>query len=1089
MLGADGAGNCSSGGPGGATGADRTLGAASPSPPLPTPSAFYIANYEAARQSAYLAPRDARAVRQHRALDALALVRHLPCAAASRALVRRDGPRIAALFRSPWLPVWAELRGGMVLLYDHDPASVASTSVTSASPAAPAPAARGAAPCGPPSRTRLAPRPPSTSASASRRSRRDELRASASLGKHVSRRAQSVDNHTCCDSLSTSNSPVTATPSRPTSAKVLLASRGNLRAKASGYNQVARTSSAPGSSAYYAETHGAELDSRSSEAGTVHTSTSTPTTTNNFNGLDPRCVFVVSDAVVDVTNTATYTQITLRRPDGISLCLRLASYSVSQMWCVALATATAPYRTVSLSDFAQISPIGRGASGKVFLVRDSNTEDRLALKIIPKHHAFRSSLTFQHVLNERLVLEDMVGEPFLVQLRYAFQSESYLYLATEFYDGGDVFSLLQANSGRLAERHAVRLIGEVILALQALHKRNIVYRDLKPENVVLDGKGHVRLVDFGLAKILKSDESLLTQTICGTTAYAAPEMLQSQSYSLGLDMWCLGIFVYHVLCGRPPYNFKNRSMEEMEEMQRSRVIRFSSSLSRESISLIKSLLQTDPSYRPSLEQIRRHPFFRNIDWHSLARKDPHPDNLAYLVSGNGAQPSHPHIRLSPVSNAGLPFVPSAGANGDLTVPPTSAVGNYPTPSQLYSEMTQQQSVPSAVHPARLGLNISADVAPGGSPIFRPFGMNGHAQQHDTGSSLHTNSSDAGFNVEEGIVDDEASMLDEYLLRNINKEEWRNVSFSQEGEDVLTVTHEFPTLLRSKTAIHIETIAIAGWAWASKSYVQCQNERSTLAKHADEVLVPPSPLLGRASLQERMKKGSRRRRSLDDRSGASNAAVHRSGGLFDVGPDRQLDLRLAQQRYGTRGGGLSTPVGSAGNGRRSLDGSPMMNARRSYWDAASLGSNVKMQSLDSSSVSDCDGPMKKSPMQFAVSHSFQESLVDPDANVRTPQVGCANQLSIAHGKPPTSSEASYGRSQRVIHTSSASEAPFVPPTQEGPVGVRRRSALMNSELRRDMIRSNLMSDPLGDPCRGIPTEHARHESSGLSARRVLSGLKR
>lgn len=439
-----------------------------------------------------------------------------------------------------------------------------------------------------------------------------------------------------------------------------------------------------------------------------------------------KLVFTATNCIIDLKNTSSYSQIKLRRPDGQCLVLRVSTPNEAQHWCVSLQTHTFQYTTIRLSDFDWITAIGKGASGKVFLVRDNRTNARLALKVIDKSRVFRTSLTFQHVINERMVLEMCSGCPFLIQLRYAFQTDSHLYFATDFYDGGDVFSLLQSNRGRLSENHARRIIAEIVLALSWLHERNVVYRDLKPENVVLDGDGHVRLADFGLAKLLKSDYDYLTQTICGTTAYAAPEMLQSNPYNVSLDLWCLGIFIYHVLSGRTPFNFKGKTMEEMEEMQRNKQIRFSSTLSLEAVSLIKGLLQIDPFRRSTLDDVKRHPFFRGVDWVRVSRKEPHPDDISRLVS----------------------------------------------------DKDERGTVVARLAVAR-------------------------AQQLGVDSEPATQFPRAD-------VQEVSSMtLDRYLLRNINPEEWRHVSFSD--DDDMSATAEFPAVVHKKGA-EMETWAIAGWAW-------------------------------------------------------------------------------------------------------------------------------------------------------------------------------------------------------------------------------------------------------------------------------------
>lgn len=536
------------------------------------PGAFYIPNSVAQRASVNMRPEDGAALRRQLAFDALALVRELPCCAEGWMLVRRDAPKISALFRSQWMTFWGELRGGMLLFCD-------------------------------------------------------------------------VNNNT-----------------------------------------------------EYGQDQKRQI----------------------------KLVFTATNCMIDLKNTSSYSQLKLRRPDGQSLVLRMTSAQEAQQWCVALQTHTYQYTTIRLADFDWITAIGKGASGKVFLVRDNRTNARLALKVIDKSRVFRTQLTFQHVINERLVLEMCSGCPFLIQLRYAFQTDSHLYFASDFYDGGDVFSLLQSNRGRLSEHHAKRIIAEIVLALSWLHERNIVYRDLKPENVVLDGDGHVRLADFGLAKVLKSDHDYLTQTICGTTAYAAPEMLQSNPYNVSLDLWCLGIFIYHVLSGRTPFNFKGKTMEEMEEMQRTRQIRYSPSLSLEAVSLIKGLLQNDPFRRSSLEDVKRHPFFRGVDWVRVAHKEPHPDDISTFVSDK-------EQRGSVVARLAIARAQQLGVESD------SAAALARTDVQEISSMT----------------------------------------------------------------------LDRYLLRNVNPEEWRHVSFSD--DDDVSASAEFPAFVHKK-GTEMETWAIAGWAW-------------------------------------------------------------------------------------------------------------------------------------------------------------------------------------------------------------------------------------------------------------------------------------
>ncbi len=174
-----------------------------------------------------------------------------------------------------------------------------------------------------------------------------------------------------------------------------------------------------------------------------------------------------------------------------------------------------------------------------------------------------------HTIGERKILQRSLECPFLVGLKFSFQTETDLYLVTDFKSGGELFWHLQKET-RFSEERARFYIAELILALEHLHKYDIVYRyvsmpfrstqdvhirfsDLKPENILLDATGHVALCDFGLSKPdLRSDE--LTNTFCGTTEYLAPEvLLDEHGYSKLVDFWSLGVLLFEMCCGWSPF--------------------------------------------------------------------------------------------------------------------------------------------------------------------------------------------------------------------------------------------------------------------------------------------------------------------------------------------------------------------------------------------------------------------------------------------------------------------------------------------------------------------------------------------------------
>jgi serum/glucocorticoid-regulated kinase 2 len=175
------------------------------------------------------------------------------------------------------------------------------------------------------------------------------------------------------------------------------------------------------------------------------------------------------------------------------------------------------------------------------------------MKIIKKAHIVSRS-EVSHTLAERNVLAK-INHPFIVPLKYSFQSPEKLYLVLAFVNGGELFFHLQ-NEGKFTEDRAKFYVAELLCALDCLHEFNIIYRDLKPENILLDYTGHIALCDFGLCK-LEMKEGQKTNTFCGTPEYLAPELLLNKGYTKVVDWWTLGILLFEMLTGLPPFYDEN----------------------------------------------------------------------------------------------------------------------------------------------------------------------------------------------------------------------------------------------------------------------------------------------------------------------------------------------------------------------------------------------------------------------------------------------------------------------------------------------------------------------------------------------------
>lgn len=283
-----------------------------------------------------------------------------------------------------------------------------------------------------------------------------------------------------------------------------------------------------------------------------------------------------------------------------------------------------PISAPRLDSFRMIKVVGKGSFGKVFLVREIKTAEMFALKVLRKDNIIKRNQV-EHTRTERNVL-GYVNHPFIVGLKMAFQSKNKLYFVLDYCAGGELFFHL-SKVGKFSEPRASFYAAEIILALAYIHQLDIVYRDLKPENVLLDARGHVRLTDFGLSKEGISSSSSGANSFCGTPEYLAPEILNRQGHGRAVDWWSLGALLYEMLTGLPPFYCRDR--EKLFEKIRKGHLEYPRSLSSRSQILLKGLLTKDPRKRlgsgpKDAEPIQEHAFFLDIDWEELGRGETHP---------------------------------------------------------------------------------------------------------------------------------------------------------------------------------------------------------------------------------------------------------------------------------------------------------------------------------------------------------------------------------------------------------------------------------------------------------------------------------
>lgn len=277
---------------------------------------------------------------------------------------------------------------------------------------------------------------------------------------------------------------------------------------------------------------------------------------------------------------------------------------------------------LGVDDFELLKVVGQGAFGKVFQVKRNGTSEIYAMKVMRKDRILEKNHA-EYTKAERDILTRIV-HPFIVQLRYSFQTKYKLYLVMDFINGGHLFFQLQ-RQGLFSENLARVYVAEIICAVSYLHQNGIVHRDLKPENILLDSEGHVKLTDFGLAK--EVEESGRSNSMCGTTEYMAPEIIQARGHNKAVDWWSVGILLYEMLTGQPPFSGHNRQKVQKKIIKDR--IKLPPFLTSEAHSLLKGLLQKDPSKRlgsgaSGSDDIKGHKWFKSISWKKLEARQIQP---------------------------------------------------------------------------------------------------------------------------------------------------------------------------------------------------------------------------------------------------------------------------------------------------------------------------------------------------------------------------------------------------------------------------------------------------------------------------------
>lgn len=287
-------------------------------------------------------------------------------------------------------------------------------------------------------------------------------------------------------------------------------------------------------------------------------------------------------------------------------------------------------KKLQLSDFDLQATVGTGTFGRVRVVKfkDSEiTQMPCALKILQKYRVIDMKQV-DHVNAEKDVLKQL-SHPFIVNLFGVFQDEKRLFMLLEYVNGGELFTLLRKRE-TLTDDNVRFYSGQIVLAFEYLHGLSVVYRDLKPENLLITCDGNIKITDFGFAKVLEER----TWTLCGTPEYLAPEIIQSKGHGLPVDWWALGVLIYEMLAGFPPFYDAN-PFGIYQKVLAGRVD-FPSHFKTQAKDIVKRFLALNRSKRfgvsgEGVNDVKRHKFYRGIDW-------------SQLLSGGVPPPWKPSVR-------------------------------------------------------------------------------------------------------------------------------------------------------------------------------------------------------------------------------------------------------------------------------------------------------------------------------------------------------------------------------------------------------------------------------------------------------------
>ncbi|TPX75542.1 hypothetical protein CcCBS67573_g03186 [Chytriomyces confervae] len=284
-------------------------------------------------------------------------------------------------------------------------------------------------------------------------------------------------------------------------------------------------------------------------------------------------------------------------------------------------------RHTKLEDFELLSVLGRGAFGKVMLIEEKSTKKLYAMKALKKEFIIQGGDVDGAKLEKRIFqMASQTQHPYLVNMHSCFQSDTRLYFVMEYVSGGDLMCHIMEKR-RFSQPRVKFYACEVLLALEFFHANNIIFRDLKLDNILMCADGHIKLADYGICKE-NIPYGAFTRTFCGTPDYMAPEILSQKKYNRAVDWWSFGVLIYVMLMGKYPYHGEDEN-DILNCIMENKIDEFPSNMPKETSSLLQGLLTVDPKRRLGggrlgANEIKRHPYFAGVDWDAFEQRKINP---------------------------------------------------------------------------------------------------------------------------------------------------------------------------------------------------------------------------------------------------------------------------------------------------------------------------------------------------------------------------------------------------------------------------------------------------------------------------------